>query len=220
MNNTGSPARVLVPIDELAIVDVGWRYDDESVMFKLVASVRRWGQMRPVVVRTAEDGTLEVVDGRRLLRALREAGKMEVAVYDIGAVPREEALRCALALEIGFGVDYARLAVAVDGMLKAGASAAELSALSPFTAERIGYFGQLATFDWSVFSDSGDGQHAIDWSAGEDLPGDGASAEPDGPGELRPEEAAPALPPTAAPLLDPGPLLKAQLAPAGQLGLF
>lgn len=147
----------------------GWRHDDEATFIKLVASVRRYGQLRPVVVRMLEgtDGDVEVIDGRRLARAAKEAGLEHVRVADLGYVPDEDAVLIALALETCFDVDYAKLAFAVAALLEKGLSAQELASRTPFTAERINYFGVLSKFDWSQFAAAKTDQHAMDWDGGD-----------------------------------------------------
>lgn len=165
-----------VQIADLVVPDPGWHYDDSSVAEKLMTSLRRHGQLRAVVARTAADGALEVVDGRRLLRCMAALGLTACMVADLGAVDVEAAKRLALDLELRHEVDYARLAMEVALLLESGVSADSLASAAPFSTERIGYFGQLARFDWSQFSDVPEGQGALSWDDLPELPV--AAAEP------------------------------------------
>lgn len=152
-----------VELTSLVVAELGWHYDDSTALEKLATSLRRHGQLQAIVVRTAPDGSTQVVNGRKLLQAMRALGWTRGMVADIGAVDYEASQRLALDLELRFEVDFAKLAVAVAVMLEAGASTESLAGASPFTAERIGYFRTLASFDWSQFSDALDGQVALDW---------------------------------------------------------
>lgn len=174
----------------------GWKYDGEAGL-KLVSSVRRYGQLRPVVVRTGGDGELWVVDGRRLVAAMLEAGHETAEVKHIGKKSEAEAHMVALALEVGFEVDYAKLAVAVAALVSDGATPDQLASASPFSPDRIKHFVTLAAFDWSQYDEKPEDQHAIDWDAMVALPAaDEADlpAVPDMPAPPAPEPAAPAPP--------------------------
>lgn len=164
---------IKVTLADLGDAHDGWTYDDEATSLKLLASVRRLGQIRPILTRRIADGTRVIVDGRRLARALRDAGETTAWAVDLGRISDAEAVKAALSVEIRHETDYARLALAVAGLLDAGATAAELSSAGPFTAERIGYFGVLSKFDWSQFAEKTDGQSVIDWdSDGLEPPGE------------------------------------------------
>lgn len=155
----------------------GWRYDDAARADKLVASLRRHGQLRPLVIGTLPDGTRQVVDGRRLLAAMLALGWTEALAIDVGPLDGPAAaVQLALALECGFEIDYARLALAVADLLSAGVTATELSMRSPFTAERIGYLGKLARFDWSQFDEATDRSPMLEWATDAD---EAAAQEPD-----------------------------------------
>lgn len=141
----------------------GWTYDDQATAQRLAASLRRYGQLRPVVVRTRRDGTQAIVDGRRLAAAMLACGMDRAVVVDLGMVDDADAVRVSLALEVRFETDYARLAAAVASLVDGGAQPAELAGISPFSVERITYFGELLRFDWSAFAPSRDGQSRMEW---------------------------------------------------------
>jgi hypothetical protein len=187
-----------VALDRLALADAGWHYEDGAVLAKLVASLRRHGQLRPVVVRTDEDGRMVVVRGRSLLAAAREAGFRDVWVVTLGEMSELDARVVSLSLELRQEVDFARLARQLDEVMEAGMSPAQLSSHGPFTPARLAHFRTLVRFDWSQFDEVSDGQQVMDWDA--DVPesahqpsGALDDAEPDV------EPAAPAVvPPVAA----------------------
>jgi len=145
--------------------DGGWKRDDPATFEKLKASLRRYGQLRPLVVGYLPDAGMAVLDGRRLAAAMRECGATTATAFNVGPVTADSATALMLALEIGFEVNYARLAFAVAGLLDAGATVGQLASVSPFDAERIKYFGVLTKFDWSQFKPVTTGQEAISWDA-------------------------------------------------------
>lgn len=163
-----------VALKDLAQAGPGWRHDDPVMALKLEASVRRHGQLRPLVVGTLPDGRLALLDGRRLAAAMRECGYGVAMAVDVGPVDAARATALALALEVAFDTDYARLAVDVAALLDGGATPEAVSACSPFDAERVRYFGTLARFDWSQFKPVESGQSEIAW----DLPDEPVASAP------------------------------------------
>jgi hypothetical protein len=145
--------------DTIAIDDVGtdggWHYDDGDIpskseprMPKLITSIRRFGQMHPVLVRTAPDGRTVVIDGRKRLAALRAIGATTVRVRHAGTLSDAEAAEMQLAAELGFRTDYAAVAYAVGQLMKAGATPEALSEISPFDAERARFLGESMIHTW------------------------------------------------------------------------
>lgn len=153
---------------ELGRLDIGggWTYDDEVMAAKLGTSLRRHGQLRPVLVRETADGTVAVVSGRRLVLAMREAGMPKCRVTHLGVVSHEDAQRIALSLELHFETDYAKLARAVADLLQEGDTLDALASAAPFTSERLAHMRTLTTFDWSAFRQD-DGQTGL---FGADMP--------------------------------------------------
>lgn len=185
-----------VPLETLVVADGGWRYDDPVMAEKLRTSLRRHGQLRAVVVRTLPDGRHEVVDGRRLVAAMRDLRLTDVAVADVGAIDTEAAQRMAFDLDLRFETDYARLALAVAALVAAGATPEALAATSVLDAERLGHMADLAVgFDWSQFSSAPQGQGSLMW---------------DGEGTQLPEPLAPEGLATAADWEDPVPITQPQ----------
>lgn len=150
--------RITRTVGEMVITTKGWRYKDQTMLIKLTASLRKFGQLRPVIVRT-ENNARYVVRGNQIVEAMRAAGLEKAWVVDVGSITEQETIALALALEIGFDVDYAALAGRVAFLVNGGVSPVEVSGLSPFVAARIESFCALAApFDWSVFDQKDDGQ--------------------------------------------------------------
>jgi DNA polymerase I-like protein with 3'-5' exonuclease and polymerase domains len=122
--------------------DAGWHLEDLEMLAKLRLSVARHGQLRPLLVC---DGV--VVDGRKLLRVMLELGWTQA--YAVDVLAESDA---AFSSEIRFEIDYAALAATVRQRLQdPDMMASTLAMRSPFTAERLSYFEQLAVFDWGQF---------------------------------------------------------------------
>ncbi len=145
-----------VPLAQLREPDWSWHFDDRSVAHKLENSLRQHGQLRALLVRQVE-GMFEVVEGRQVFRALQRIGKETVTVHDLGPISQAEAVTVALSLELQHEVDYLKIAKEVTKLV-ASQEGPELSALTPFTGERIQYYVALsANFDWSQFQEEPEG---------------------------------------------------------------
>lgn len=161
-------------VETVRLPDWDWHHDDALLLEKLANSLERHGQLAPVVVRDTDDGH-EVVDGRRRLVALRALGHKHVLALSVGRLWRSDAVRLALDLELRSEIDYVRLAWQVSDLAAEAddpdAFPGLLAATAPWDAERIGYFVQLAHWDWSIYSEGSTDQAGFAWDA------------PDGPAE-------------------------------------
>jgi hypothetical protein len=137
---------------------------DLATALKLQASLRRYGQLRPVLVRRSAGGALAVVEGRGVVEALRALGREHVWVLDVGQLSDADAGLLAAATLVGFDVDYAAVAALMAGLQDLGATAETLSSATPFTPERIRHFATLVKFDWSQFRPD-DRHPRIDWES-------------------------------------------------------
>lgn len=165
------PTWKCVQLKTVLVADPGWHYDDNATITKLAASVQRHGQLRPLVVRGVleDDSMCTLVEGHKLLGALLALGTTEAMAVHLGEIDADAALRVALALELDFETDYARMVQAVSGLLARGVSVADLAAGSPFDSERLSHFATLSTLDWSQFG-ADSSQARLDWDALEAVP--------------------------------------------------
>jgi hypothetical protein len=134
----------------------GWKQEDPVLEEKLVTSIRRYGLLRPVLVRRLADGTHEVVDGRKTLAAAREAGLDEVQAIDLGEIDETEADRVAIAMGLRFRTDYPNLSVVLARLIAGGETPETLATFCRYDAERIGHMDTLTRFDWSQFKSKTD----------------------------------------------------------------
>jgi hypothetical protein len=135
-----------IELTEVVLSAWGWHYDNAEELAKLTASVSTFGQLMPLVVRPLGD-FYEVINGRRMVAVLRNLGRT-TAWANVLNVDDATAVHIALTLELRGTVDYAQLAQAVLTL----PDTSSVPSYAPFTADRIGYFRQLATFDWSQFT--------------------------------------------------------------------
>lgn len=137
----------VIEVATLSPAEGSWHTPDHVMFEKLKTSLLTHGQLRPIIVR---DGL--VIEGRQILRGLRENGAMHVWACEVDTdfVP--------LSLEINFDINYAMLASAIKDLMAAGVSAHDLSRISPFSAEKIEYYRKLVGFDWGQFKEFDDQQ--------------------------------------------------------------
>src|SRR6266702_6601837 len=141
----------LVNIELVKLPDWTWHFDNPEEIAKLSASLLRLGQLHNLVVRELESGEFEVVDGRRRLSILKQLNYEDVWVHNLGKISQSQAIKYALSLELAGEIDYAKLSQQVK-TLEHEEDFLSLSMITPFTAERLGYFLALTNFDWSQFS--------------------------------------------------------------------
>lgn len=145
----------LIEIDKIDIPEWGWKETDADVSARVLASLRRYGQIQSILVRETED-RYEIVDGRHVLEGLQQLRRKQVWAHSLGKVSQAEAIKRALALGIQNDINYARLAKHI-GDLRGDKDFGSLPSLTPYTKERIDYFSKLLDFDWSEYDDVGQG---------------------------------------------------------------
>lgn len=144
---------------------------DESMAAKAAHVLRKWGQLKPVVVRRIEmeTGQYEIIDedGRLLMHALLASGAKDVIVCDLGCISDADALMVRLSQRLRYRTDYAAVAMQVAEQVKAGTDIGALAMCSPFDTVRISHFVELADFDWSKFQPD-KSQSAMSWDEDEE----------------------------------------------------
>ena len=144
----------LIPKSKITVPDWGLRYtDDVHFEPRISASLKRFGQMLPLVVRQVDDDKYEIVDGRRRWEAMEALPGDDIWVFNIGPVTRAEAIKRGLALSLSAEIDYAALAKHVVDELKEDPEYNSLPSFTFLTAERIQYFQTLLNFDWSIYEE-------------------------------------------------------------------
>lgn len=159
---------IQVRLSDVTLPDWEWHYEDLSEATKLTTSLLRFGQLTPLIVCEIDEcltpevcayhgetsctscRKYEVIKGRRRLAVMRQLGWPSVWVNNLGRLTKAEAVKVALTLELTSETDYAKLARQVES-LRDQPDFDSLPMTTPFTAERIRYFSQLLTWDWSQY---------------------------------------------------------------------
>lgn len=146
---------VLAPIDTDAAIDFvdpallkqnPWNPNvvDPINQMKLEASIRKDGIKRPIVVRTLEDGSLEIIGGQHRTIAANNLGMSMVPVINRGRISDAEAKKETLIDNFRYGTDdvFRFSELLQDPEI---GSAAELLATMPIDEEELaGYFAHLS----------------------------------------------------------------------------
>lgn len=182
-----------VAIAKIAIPAWAWRLSAPEQDYSLRRSLETLGQLTPLVVREIGKD-YEVIDGRRRLQLLRDLNVGKVMVASVGTCSDEEAITMALTLELRGEIDYVALARQITQL----SDVSKLSAITPWSTERIEYFRILLSFDWGVFNetsqtgffDEEEQEQYISGTVPEDVP---LTPQPEPPrgGKKRPERVVP-----------------------------
>lgn len=140
-------------VDKLIHADWNYKVDDDEMTSKLVANIKRNGQVESILVRNMPDGVFEVVNGNHRLVAFQQLGIKEVMCFHLGDIDLKAAQRLAIEVnETGFDASYPALAKLVRDI--AGGdnftddSLAELAETLPFHHDQINHFVNLADTNW------------------------------------------------------------------------
>jgi hypothetical protein len=135
------------------LVEADWNYktEDEALSDKLVANIRRNGQLENIIVRELSTGNYEVVNGNHRLKAFQRLGYSDVLVYNCGNLTLAEAQRLAIETnETRFASDQYKLAERM-AELSERFGAEDLALSTPYNIESVNGFNQIVDFDWDGF---------------------------------------------------------------------
>lgn len=109
----------VLPLDSLVLADWNYKkFDDPEMHKKLVANIKKNGQIENIIVRDVGEGKLEVVNGNHRFLAMREAGLKEAICYNLGKISLAKAKRIAVETnETKFKADEDRLAALVNDII-------------------------------------------------------------------------------------------------------
>ena len=134
-------------------------------MAKLLANIKRNGQVENIIVRELPLGLFEVANGNHRLDAFLGAGLTNALAYNLGKVKVEVAQRVAVETnETRFETDRAKLAALLDGMFGTF-PIPDLAETMPFSASELESMRQLAVFDMASFTGRHDDQSFSDLHA-------------------------------------------------------
>ncbi len=100
---------------------------------KIRNSIRRFGLFKPIVVRTLDDGTLEILGGEHRWQAAQDLGMTTVPVVNLGKVPDKTAKEIGLVDNGRYGEDNA---VELAQLLRE-LDVSEVSSFMPFSNDEL-----------------------------------------------------------------------------------
>jgi ParB-like chromosome segregation protein Spo0J len=140
-----------IPVESLKRAPWNYKQENKALTKKLVANIKRNGQLENLVVREL-DGEYEVVNGNHRLDAYKELGVVEAMCLNLGDVPVEAAMRVAIELnETRFPTNDRKLALLVAAILKQVDKTDALSTL-PFQDVELDAMLKGLDPDWDAFT--------------------------------------------------------------------
>lgn len=101
---------------------------------KIEASLKRFGFFRPIIARTLEDGTLEILGGEHRWTVAKNLGYKTVPVINLGVVSDQKAKEVGLVDNGRYGEDDA---LALAELLKDMGNTDEILEFLPFTGDEL-----------------------------------------------------------------------------------
>jgi len=102
---------IKVKVDKLKKAEWNYKTDNDELLGKLKANIKKNGQIENLIVRELGDGSFEVVNGNHRLQVLKELNIPEAMVYNLGNIPVRQAKKIAVETnETKFESDTAKLA--------------------------------------------------------------------------------------------------------------
>ena len=141
-----------VPVSALKYAEWNYKVDDDAKMEKLVANMKRNGQVESIIVRSLGDGTFEVVNGNHRLKAMRALGWTTAVAFDASPLSLTAAKRLAAETnETQFEKDNLRFAQLLADIAKES-PLADMAETLPLSETEIGGFLQVLTHDWDQYN--------------------------------------------------------------------
>lgn len=143
-----------LPLADMIMADWNYKKNDDRLQKKLIANIKRSGQIENILVRPLEDGKYEVVNGNHRFLALQELGYENAVVYDLGDMSLKQAKRIAVETnETKFGADNIQLAELLNEI---SIEFDDLDETMPYTDKELENMQNLLDFDWDAQDDAPD----------------------------------------------------------------
>lgn len=151
----------LIPLDKLVHAEWNYKTDDEAMTDKLVANIKRNGQIENLLVRHIEGGKYEVVNGNHRMAALARIGAPGAVCYDLGEISLEEAYRVSVETnETRFATDQVKLGDLLKAMTDKY-SMDDLLATLPYQQEELNNLIKLSDFDWDQYGNESNNESDV-----------------------------------------------------------
>lgn len=138
----------VLPLAQLVKAEWNYKKDEPELAKKLIANIKRNGQVENLLVRHFGRNRFEVVNGNHRVDALVELKAKRVVVCDLGKISKAEAMRLAIETnESRFETDYVKLSSLFKEM-KADFTEDDLLTTLPFDAREFSDIEQITEFEW------------------------------------------------------------------------
>jgi ParB-like chromosome segregation protein Spo0J len=138
----------VIPLEKLVKADWNYKKDNPELTKKLVANIKRNGQVENLLVRVLPGDMYEVINGNHRLDALIELDSKSAVCYDFGGITKEAAQRIAIETnETKFESDN----VDLSGLLKGISEVfdkADLVQTMPYSEDELERLITLVDFDF------------------------------------------------------------------------
>lgn len=142
---------VVIPTNQLQTPSYDFKRADSFCEHKLKTSLEKLGILKHPTVRCIADDKYEIVEGRRIVQALRQLGQADISAYNLGKITDDEAKAVNLMLNfIDFDPSHADIAYLIY-TLSQNVELNKLCELLPFTKEEIERFIEISKFDWDQY---------------------------------------------------------------------
>lgn len=112
---------------------------------KLDESIDRFGMFKPVLVRTLNDGTLEIIGGEHRAKAAHKKGFKEIPILNLGSLDDKRAKEIGLVDNGRYGADDA---IALSELLGELGDISEISSFLPFGEAELESLFSASSYDF------------------------------------------------------------------------
>lgn len=138
-----------IEIQRLVKADWNYKKDDDDKKKKLIANLKRNGQVENIIIRHLDTGFYEVVNGNHRLDAMQEIGMEKVFAFNMGDISLAHAERLAVETnETRFDNDAVKLAKLIKEVADEF-GVEDIEVTMPYSAEEMQNMFNLLDFDWS-----------------------------------------------------------------------
>jgi hypothetical protein len=154
MERTGNSLAVgnrryrLLPLAQIVKADWNYKKEDTELTKKLVANIKRNGQVENVLVRQLKDGRFEMVNGNHRHDAFTLLKQQRVLVCDLGKISKAAAMRIALETnETKYETDFVQLSKLMKE-LGSEFTDDDLLGTMPFDLRELQDIRNITEFQW------------------------------------------------------------------------
>jgi hypothetical protein len=143
---------VNLKIEKLIKADWNYKEDDEELLSKLIANIKKNGQIENLIVRELGNDKYEIVNGNHRYDALIRLKIKEVMCCNLGVISLDEAKRIAIETnETRFNSNNIKLYSIIDELIEIGMNKEDLISTMPYDLDEINNFQELNNINYESF---------------------------------------------------------------------